>query len=430
MYIKYCYYRYVLLRQGGTRAEEAVVFVGGKEGRLSSSMYEAIPICDQVTSTPTSGEICDCYEEVDTAEQFVVQGGTKRAGEDREGLEPSAVEHEGPLRKRSTKKPFEPVRIGQSKVELIESLLDTYIYSPPNVITHSLYWANHPDAKFIPASSPEFQLAIFNHQTKLANMTFDEFLSYYRKQRFYIFRPGVSYHTVEDSLKFAESWLEKQSVQGTWMKPSTFGYEQHNISIKQWLQLISNVVNRRERKRFALILQGPTSCGKTWFTNMILDFYLNKGELNNWNRYENCSFPFMGLVNRRIALWNEACLNGDALQKEHLKVLFEGESKTVSVKNQKDGTIIATPIIVTTNNQTLERAAEFRERQYVFNVARVDLFTGGPNCPGFKSLHPFAWPQLLKKYSIDVDECASVNKVCEVMSLENFMQFDEICIES
>lgn len=392
-------------------------------------MHETGAVRDEPPAALADGEICDSYEEVDTAFQCSIQSGTKRTRQDCESVEPPAVEHEGSFRKRSFKKPFEPVRIGQSKVELIESLLDTYIYSPPNVITHSLYWANHPEAKFIPASSPEFQLAVFNHQTKLSNMTFDEFLAYYRKQRFYIFRPGVAYHSVTDSLIHAEAWLEKQSQLGCWLKSGDFGYEKQNISVKQWLQLFSNVVNRRERKRFALILQGPTSCGKTWFTNMILDFYLNKGELNNWNRYENCSFPFMGLVNRRIALWNEACLNGDQVQKEHLKVLFEGESKTVSVKNQKDGTVIATPIIVTTNNQTLERAGEFKERQYVFNVARVDMFNGGPDCPGFKSLHPFAWPQLLKKYAIDVDECASVNKICEVMSLDDYMSCSEMCIE-
>ena len=358
--------------------------------------------------------------------ECVVRQGEKRTREDLESVEPSSV---GSKRSFGARKPFEPTRIAQSKVELIEKLLETYIYSPPNIITHSLYWADHPEAKFISSSSPEFQLAISNFQTRLSNMTFQDFLMFYRKQRFYTFRPGVSYHSVEESVKFSELWLTKQSAMGTWLNPTSFGYEKCSLSVKQWLQLMSNVVNRRERKRFALIFQGPTSCGKTWFTNMILDFYLNKGELNNWNRYENCNFPFMGLVNRRIALWNEACLNGDQVQKEHLKVLFEGESKTVSVKNQKDGTVISTPIIITTNNQTLERCTEFKERQYVFNVDRLDIFNGGPDCPGFKSLHPFAWPILLSKYNVDVDECASTNKICEVMSLDNFMSFNEFCID-
>jgi len=77
----------------------------------------------------------------------------------------------------------------------------------------------------------------------------------------------------------------------------------------------------------------------------------------------------------------------------------------------------------------LERCTEFKERQYVFNVDRLDIFNGGPDCPGFKSLHPFAWPILLSKYSVDVDECASTNKICEVMSLDNFMSFNEFCID-
>lgn len=398
-----------------------MLFVGGRQGRLSSSVHEAGAIRDTDASPLAAGEICNSYEEVDSTFECAVQGGIKRPREDSEGVEPSPVgDQRQPIKKRG----FEPTRIAASKVELIENLLDTYIYSPPNIIVQSLYWANHPEARYIPASSPEFQLALTNHMTRISNMTYDDLVLYYRKQRYYIFRPSVSYYDIPTSCKLAEQWLEVQSKIGTWLKPTTFGYENVNCSVKQWLQLISNVVNRRERKRFALVFQGPTSCGKTWWTNMLLDFYLNKGELNNWNRYENNSFPFMGLVNRRIALWNEALLNGDQQQKEHAKVLFEGESKTVAVKNQRDGTVISTPMIITTNNLTFEKCGEFKDRQYVFKVERTSMFTGGPNCPGFKSLHPFAWPYLLQKYKIDVDESASTNKVCEITSLNDFYSFE------
>lgn len=391
-------------------------------------MYEAGTLCTDSTAGSTGTEICDRYEEVDTTFSCSIQGGTKRSGEDSESVEPFTVGSAGQPRKK--RKEFEPQRIAKSKVELIEELLDTYVFSPPNIITNSLYWANHEEARFISPTSPEFMLACNNHQTRLSNMSFDDLVLYYRKQRIYTFRPGVAYHTVEDSIKHAMTWLEEMSQVAHWLQPTYYGYDRCKIPVKQWLQLISNVVNRRERKRFALIFQGPTSCGKTWFTNMLLDFYLNKGQLNNWNRYSGSTFHFMGLVNRRIALWNEALLNGDPEQKEDLKVIFEGEAKTVGVKNQRDGTVAACPIIVTSNNQTMEKVSEFKERQHVFQLEKVSCINGGPDCMGKQSLHPFAWPYLMQHYSIDVDESATVSKHCQVMCLEDFMHFDALCINS
>ena len=162
---------------------------------------------------------------------------------------------------------------------------------------------------------------------------------------------------------------------------------------------------------------------------MILDFYINKGELQNWNRYQNKDFPFMGLVNRRIALWNEGRLNGDDMQLEDLKVLLEGESKTVGVKHQKDGTVIATPFIITTNNYMFEKNVAFKDRLTIINIDKIPMLTGGSNCPGKLALHPFAFAKLINYFNIETSECSNVNICEEITSLSNFVSFDDECIE-
>lgn len=418
--------RYIVLRQGKGQNEKGSVFVQGKRWELSTSVPETGALPARPASPDAGNQICYSYEEVDSARELFIGGGVKRPAEDCESLELPTM---GYKRQPGEKKGFEPTRIAKSKVSYIENMLDTYIYTPPNILCQSSYWVNDNETRFISASSPEFQLAIHNVQTRFSQMSYQGFLDFYRKQRHYIFRPGVVYWDVQKSFYYARQWIEEQSENGTVTVPAPFGVTREKKSPKEWLQMISNIVNRRERKRFALILQGPTSCGKTWFTNMLLDFYLNKGELNNWNKYENTSFPFMGLVNRRIALWNEALLNGDASQKENLKVLFEGESKCVSVKNQKDGTVISTPIVVTTNNLMFEKDLQFKERQTVLTVAKVPMLTGGTTCPGFNSLHPFAWPKLLEYYKIETEQI-SENDVSnnmyapQIMSLEQFVSFE------
>ena len=404
------------------------MFHRGSRWELSLNNDEATSLLAASTFSSTGDEICDGYEEVDTTEGIFVDGSSKRPREDIESLELSAVGNKG-LRGKPERKKFEPTRIAESVVEKIEEMLETYVYSPPSTITNSIYWVNDPKCKFISATSPEFQLAMNNWQTKLSHWCYEEFKNFYKAQRHYIWRRGVNYHSVDDSFTFAKQWLEEQSSLGTLCVYRQFGYEHVKIDAREFLQKISNAVNRREKKRFGIVLQGPNSCGKTWFTNMILDFYINKGELQNWNRYQNKDFPFMGLVNRRIALWNEGRLNGDDMQLEDLKVLLEGESKTVGVKHQKDGTVIATPFIITTNNYMFEKNVAFKDRLTIINIDKIPMLTGGSNCPGKLALHPFAFAKLINYFNIETSECSNVNICEEITSLSNFVSFDDECIE-
>ena len=311
-------FRYIVLRQGKGPDEKGSVYLKGSRWELSASSDETAPIPSTSSNRAEGDEVCDCYEEMDSTQELFVEGSRKRPGEDIESLELSSMGNSGQFGKRGKfeRKKFEPTRIAESVVEKIEEMLETYIYSPPQTITNSIYWVQDPKCKFISAETPEFKQAINNWQTKLSHWSYEEFKNFYKVQRHYIFRRGVNYHSVEDSFTYAKLWLEQQAAIGNLLVYRDFGYSRETIDARTLLQKISNIVNRREKKRFGLVFQGHNSCGKTWFTNMILDFYINKGELQNWNRYQNSNFPFMGLVNRRIALWNEGRLNGDDMQLE------------------------------------------------------------------------------------------------------------------
>lgn len=213
----------------------------------------------------------------------------------------------------------------------------------------------------------------------------------------------------------------------TWSKwqgsGSNGNYVQVQVTPKEFLQMISNVVNRREKKRGGLVFQGPNSCGKTWFTNPILSFFINTGDLDNWNKYTNTNFTFAEMINRRIGIMNECRLNGDGTQIETFKKLLEGEEIRAEQKWQSKGAVVLTPMIITTNNREFEKQTLFSERLHIFNMNRVPCMRGGPDCPGRSALHPFIVPMLFQHYDIETD--LPNRSFCQkVTSLANFISYD------
>ena len=422
--LPYLLFRYIVSRQGARSNEKGAIYNKGGRWELSTTINEATSLFTKSAVGAERDEICDGYEVVDTTQGVFVDGNAKRPREDFESLELPSMGNSRQCGK--FKKPaFEPIRINKTNYLKVEEMLQTYIYSPPNLICKSTYWVNDPICKIIPDCSQEFKLAIDNWMTNLAHWTFDQFQEFYKVQRHYVFRPGRTYHSVKDSVKYAKLWIEEQcKVASLNHWDGAFGYRKIAIDERTFLQKISDVVNRRVVKRFGFVFQSEVnSCGKTWFTDMIIDYYLNKGELNNWSRYRNCNFPFMGLVNRRIALWNEGILNGDDDQKEELKKFLEGTSFTVSVKNKGDGHVMRVPCIITTNNKMFEKLIGFRDRLTIVNIAPVPMMHGGPGCPGQMHLHPFAWPILLNHYNVETNELGASGAE-EITSLTNFICFE------
>lgn len=218
---------------------------------MSSPPSETTPLSTERAIGTEGDEICDGYEEMDSTEGLFIDGSAKRPREDIESLELPSM-GDSRQRGKTGRKEFEPTRIAKSVVDKIEEMLETYIYSPPSTITNSIYWVQDPKCRYISAGSPEFQLAINNWQTKLSHWNFEEFRQFYKVQRHYLYRRGVHYHSIKNSFTHAKTWLEQQCQVATLCVYTGFQYSQQPIQPKLLMQLMSNVVNRREKKRFVV----------------------------------------------------------------------------------------------------------------------------------------------------------------------------------
>lgn len=307
----------------------------------------------------------------------------------------------------------------------MEFFLREYIFSPPQLILDQPIWTTHPILKMVGADDKQFDLAFKNWRVELASWDFHDFVQFYKAKRHYYFKPKTEYHDVATSVHWAEKWLENNAANGGfWETNSQTGTKfLRTATVKEWLQTISDILNRRYKKLRCLQLEGGQSVGKSWFTEMFADFYLNRADLSNWNRYMNASFPFGDLDARRLIMWNEPALNGDETQIEDLKKLMGGEMLSANKKYARNqAKVYNTPMIITTNHGIFNDNPIFFDRRRIFLCTSFPYFVGGETCPGQKALHPFAWIKLLKKYEIATDVMKDPSNVCN--SADIVFQYD------
>mgnify|MGYP006279404493 CR=1 FL=1 len=296
--------------------------------------------------------------------------------------------------------------LSKNKYEVMEYFFREYIFSPPQLLIDQTIWTTHPVLKMVGADDKQLDLCFKNWRVELASWDYSDFVQFYKAKRHYYFKPKTEYHSVEQSVYWAEKWLENNAKNGYYFQPLPAAARtvKRASSVQEWLQVISDVLNRRYKKLRTVQFNGPRSVGKSWFTDMFADFYLNRADLSNWNRYVNSTFPFGDLDARRLILWNEPALSGDETQIEDLKKLMGGEILSANKKYARNqAKVYNTPMIITCNHGLLDNDPIFLERRRIFECVPFPEFIGGQNCPGQKALHPFAWIKLLKKYNIETD---------------------------
>ena len=277
-------------------------------------------------------------------------------------------------------------------LKYITAHFDHYVISPTSGTIQQKQWVSDRILQLVSAENPTYKQALNNREVSFSFFTFDEFKNFYRARRQYIFRPSQAYWTVERSVVYAEQWLEAQCG-GTMFNKLQRPECQYPMTVKGLLQLISDVVFMRYRKFNCLQLTGTFNVGKSWFTDMLLDFCINRADLKDWNRYMNGNFPFQELVNRRIAIWNEPTTSGDKDQINALKTLFGGETTSTSVKHKKNMMLYRIPIIVTTNDNVYNNHDCFYQRRVILHCVPCRFEYD-------RALHPFALLKLFKKYDI------------------------------
>lgn len=136
-------------------------------------------------------------------------------------------------------------------------------------------------------------------------------------------------------------------------------------------EFCSNLVDILEcniPKKNCFLLVSPPSAGKNFMFDGIRDYFLNAGQMNNPNKYNQ--FAYQDCHNRRIIIWNEP--NYEPRETENLKMLFAGDNLSANVKCKPQANVKRTPVIVLANNRphfANHHAFEDRVMQYNWNSA-------------------------------------------------------------
>lgn len=266
-------------------------------------------------------------------------------------------------------------------VEEILTLLNEVIVTPPTQIMNVPDWEDNVDLQNLPKNDKDVVLAFERWNRKLCGWKLRDFENFYnqgRKKMLFqdIHNTGSIYHTIEESANHIADFLEN-SFPG---------------KVEEFLTELVDILDRRRPKINAMEIVSEPSTGKTWFFDMVCDFFINVGHLKNMNRYSQ--FPFQDCLTRRLILWNEPNCHPEFL--DTIKTVYGGDRCGAAVKCKDDAVIYRTPLIVTTNNHMFPSNEALNHRRF------VKRFLPWPKLKevGIKKPHPCCLPIVLQKFNI------------------------------
>lgn len=253
-----------------------------------------------------------------------------------------------------------------STVDLIYNFLKQICVSPPKSSFRTLEWVNGPVASYSAADS-EYNFAVRRWKTQLTYWSFDDLCHHYDVvQPNPVFVPMTTYMSLSESVVWMERIL----------------YIQTNGNIKQFVTEVFQVLEKLLPKKNCIYIISEPSSGKNFIFDAIKTFYLNTGQMGNFNR--NTSFPFQDCDSRRVIMWNEP--NIEPSSYETVKMLLGGDTLSVNKKYEDYVEIYRTPIIMLTNIEVLPRTLVWTDRCFFYQWQRIDIWENNVAKP-----HPFAW---------------------------------------
>lgn len=259
-------------------------------------------------------------------------------------------------------------------------LLKAVIVTPPDKIKNTIDWQDDEELKDWTLNDKEVALALSRWNIQLRKFSTLELAKLFNKlpQSNLLFqdfeRRGNVYHSLETSKELALMFLEYQFP----------------TNHKEFVADLVSVLDMTAPKCNTFDVLSPPNCGKTWFFDMVVDFYLNVGHVKNMNR--NSNFPFQNCVDRRVLLWNEP--NTSPENYDQLKTLFGGDRCAANIKHGQDVVIYRTPLICTGNSRLFPECEAFNSRRHRY------AFQYWPELKehGILKLYPMAWIYVLKHY--------------------------------
>ncbi|QOR29555.1 nonstructural protein [Bat-associated densovirus 4] len=193
----------------------------------------------------------------------------------------------------------------------------------------------------------------------------------------YYARGPDHYLDIDDSFIFVKRLLEHQ-----------FG-----SNVKQSFKDLFDILEKNISKMNTICIVSPPNSGKTWFVDMISAFYINIGQIGNFNK--NSAFPLNDCVSKRLLIWNEPNIEPSAY--DTCKMLLGGDPCPANVKYQSGHVITKTPVIITTNKEVFPKQDEIWNSRIIFWEWR--------EAPFLKNIHayphPLCFPKLVQYFECD-----------------------------
>lgn len=240
-------------------------------------------------------------------------------------------------------------------------------------------WLNDNEVNFLDKADLDYKRAVNHLQRETSLWTYENILNESLKvQGHYYARHSEHYMNIEDSFRYVNVLLKYQ-------------YKTKE-KVSEFLEALYSILEKQLPKKNTLYIKSPPSSGKTWFVDCITAFYLNVGQVNNFNR--NSSFPLNDCVNRRVLVWNEPNIEPAAF--DTVKMLFAGDPLPANVKYQSGHVITRTPVIVTSNTYVVTPDDPIWSSRCYFTEWDVAPFLQEIE----RYPHPMCYPKLLQHYDI------------------------------
>lgn len=234
---------------------------------------------------------------------------------------------------------------------------------------------------------------------KFSHMTLNDYINFYQQKIDNNITPlfaAISHETFNDYY-FTEKQSQNKVMQllifqlAPGSLDSDFYIENDNwmATVFLWLKDFLLFLDKRSGKNNCYYFLSSSCSGKTFFMDMIKDYFLNTGNMSNWNRYSQ--FPLQMCADKRVIFWNEPNCEPSAF--EDLKKVLGGEFFSANIKNKDHCEIKRTPIIITGNPPYIfpkEEAFAVRIKNLTWNTAPFLKDNGS------MKLHPYTLNFLIK----------------------------------
>lgn len=256
--------------------------------------------------------------------------------------------------------------------------------APMNNIFSTRHWTNGP-FKYETRANTLLQTIMHNRAIDLMDLSMRELFEEYctLEPTNLIFNAplgniGNYYYSVDESIEKLTALLQFQ-----------FDGDEDRVIV--FLEDVYNILDRRIPKKNTLFILSEPNAGKNWFFDCFIHFFLNFGQIGNFNKYTG--FPLMEAVNKRVLLWNEP--NAEPAAMDTLKMLLGGDNCNAKIKYQMDAVVSRTPVIVLSNNDIFPKDAAFNSRIIRYRWRAAPLLRAFEKKP-----HPIAAYKLLEQYGI------------------------------